>query len=197
MQTFDTILSLNAPYNFNEESVRNNLEPFFRDATEIKLYSKSEDLQEIVLTFQFSKIYNFRLLFSEPITLDNSDLPTQSFDWLEFIKFIQASSCHKITLFYNRELTGLDDTGALHFFDKVNFVSVVNYPETITYLEKRGLVECKPSTCWMTTDGRAFRILGEEKNEWWEVDILGTSYGSEVCDQIVQLWGSSVEKRIT
>lgn len=180
MQSHDTFLTLMTPYDFS------TIEPYkklFEDAIEIKLHSSSGYSE---LTFQYSKSFNYHIIFSNP---PNLVLPTQSFSLQEFFDFITLFD--KVILYFNKDIT-CDLPEDLF---KIEKVEVVNYPDTITELEKRSLVKCRPSKSWMTTDGRCFKIVSQDtlnKEEWWEVDILGTPYGKDICHKIVHLWKSIV-----
>lgn len=79
---------------------------------------------------------------------------------------------------------GLYDLGSSKLFDNIQTSSHIDYPGTITWLQKKKVIQTRPSTQFLSTDGRQFLIMGE----WLEVDILGTTMAWEVTQKVVSLY---------
>lgn len=74
-------------------------------------------------------------------------------------------------------------------FKKVVTVEDYDYSNMITQLEKKGLIETKPSTCVLRTDERKFKIKYDNTfSDFYEVDCLGTSHKIELSERIKDLY---------
>lgn len=70
-------------------------------------------------------------------------------------------------------------------FTNVSSEIHVNYPATVTFLQKRQLIQIRRSGSWLADDDRCFSFDGKE---WWEVDILGTPNGKKQEIEILKLY---------
>ena len=70
---------------------------------------------------------------------------------------------------------------------KVFYVNRLNYIETLDTLERKGCIKTKESKSFIATDPRVFSFDNEN---WYEVDILGTSFGKEQTGKLVSMYNS-------
>lgn len=118
-----------------------------------------------------------------------------SYNWHDFLQFLPEKST--IYLLFNVDITSSGfskekPTELPNIFSEIVKYEVVNFPLTITELEKRGVVRTQPSQSWLSTDGRVFQIVGNIEdcvsNAMWEVDILGTTFGRQITQKILELY---------
>lgn len=154
---------------------------YFKDATEIifPVYKIHFGWNPIDDTFR-------------PLKESGDIIQIKEYKWPEFINMVsQLCGATKekviIWLCFNHLLILSDFEYG--FFNGRKCNSIIDYPSTITNLEKKGLVEIEPSLSHIATDERRFRMLDNSNNDdWWEVDILGTTYGSEVSKEILKMY---------
>jgi len=87
-----------------------------------------------------------------------------------------------------------------NYFNNVNIEKYKDYSQTITDLEKENFVCTIPSKNIMSLDGRKFIILSKSNEkikvpnnymeEFYEVDLLGTSLFTDITEYIENLWSN-------
>lgn len=109
----------------------------------------------------------------------------KQYEWPEFMELIRNN---KTTLYFTGKIE--KDQQPSKYFSVKNYVSRIDYPLTITHLETLGLVKTKESESFIATDPRVFSITNHDTPVLWhEVDILGTPYGNEITNNILELFG--------
>lgn len=127
-------------------------------------------------------------------------IPIQEYSWEKLTKYI-IKSVTQITLYFDDD--SVIDSGD-YYFENIKVQRFIDYNSTISYLEKQKYVTIKYSENPFLTDNRSFMfnkdtflkntiINNEYYNEWWNVDLLGTSLSSELSSIIVQLYDYSIK----
>jgi hypothetical protein len=118
-------------------------------------------------------------------------LEIKQYIWLELLEIIYDN---EVSLYFNEYPNFKEDILCMSSYpSEIKYFSRINYPSTITHLEKLRLVKTKPSISFLSTDGRSFCICEKDKNnDWYEVDILGTPYGKDIADVVYQLYQGSI-----
>lgn len=107
----------------------------------------------------------------------------------EFLKLIGTD---RVKLYFNKEIVNGRKLNDISYM--IQIARMIDYPSTITYLEKLGLVKTRESESFIATDPRVFSLNYQEgkPNEtdgsWYEVDILGTPYGKEITSYVLDLY---------
>lgn len=161
---------------------------YFEKATEIRI-SFGNHNREYWAYFGFHK-EGFRPFSGNILTFGETSLSKDKdesggvcilikiYTWEELLNVIPKES--NIVLFFDADISGND------LFDMEAKSIVLDYPATVSHLEKHGILETRESTNWLSTDGRAFKI--ENDIEWWEVDLLGTYHGKAITNKISKLY---------
>jgi hypothetical protein len=110
----------------------------------------------------------------------------KSYEWLQMMEIMQNKKV-MFKIFGNEQYCG-----QTNLFDDIIEKTFIDYPRTITKLEGDGVIATKLSESQLATDPRVFAILDNENplaiTQWYEVDILGTPFGSDLADKIINLY---------
>lgn len=121
------------------------------------------------------------------------EIEIKQYAWVEFMELIRDT---KTTLYFATKLEKNIDRLDKYF--SVEYISKVDYPSTISHLETLGFVKTKESESFIATDPRVFSIVNfddyDASNLWYEVDILGTPYGNEITNNVVELFDKYKQK---
>lgn len=188
MKTNNVILKIN-----NKVDIIEDHRYFFEKACEIIISDSSlPDTLDVIknstpkMVFEFIEDYR-PILINLP---GCDDMKINSYNWQEFLLFLPEKN--SIYLLFNVDITSPDFcfTELPNIFSEIVKYEVVNYPLTITDLEKRKVVITKPSQSWLSTDGRVFQIVDDDTSSFalWEVDILGTTFGHQITQKILELY---------
>lgn len=184
MQRYNTILCLDTKYDISSDIYKK----YFETAAEVQI---TKDIRNAIFSYRgdgsFWPISGDMLVNYEGVNFESTHDPQnpgyiaiKNYTWQELLDAIPNDAA--ISLFFNKNISGQD------LFDKEEKSIIIDYSETITYLENVGIVDTKISENWLTTDGRVFRFWDFNPDEWWEVDILGTPYGAEITTKIVEIF---------
>jgi hypothetical protein len=140
----------------------------------IKVYDE-EEILELILS-SFVKKFKKNIEYDENET--TSTCSTHDFTRNYHVKIpLDERECDFMENIKNRDLLIEDDWK-------------ISYPDTISFLCEIEKIQVRESTSFLATDTRIFSIDGEN---WYEVDILGTTFGEEISCEIENLYSSSIK----
>lgn len=114
-------------------------------------------------------------------------VPIQEYSFDELKELIGDSSINMVFSKHVDTVSASPGETEPVFFSREERESVIDLRETVTSLAQKGLIEIRDSKSWLATDPRSFRFFDQE-DEWWEVDILGTSLGLEQTRRLLALY---------
>ena len=138
-------------------------------------------LLEEASVIEFNKcsfVYNKEGDFYHPVEGDINILgihiPIQEMTFEMLFKLISSLEADIRLVFYKKYDTDISN---------INYVSRIDYTETLNFLNKKGIVFTKESKSFIATDPRVFSFNNQD---WYEADILGTPLGKEQTERLVQ-----------
>lgn len=155
-----------------------------------KLFCKAYKICALKVSFLWNDEQYF-VPISGDYNILGISIEIKQYNWSELLEIIYGN---EVTLYFNEYTDFKEDFLCLDsYLPEIKYFSRINYPSTITHLEKLGLVKTKPSVSFLSTDGRSFCISEKDKSDdWYEVDILGTTYGKNIADLVSQLYRRTI-----
>jgi hypothetical protein len=153
------------------------------------------------VTFQWNSEINSFCILEGKNDILGIVIPIKSYTIPEFNELISSLKIGIVIVSANKNID-IDSVVTDEYKDNVEIIKNFNYdyPATITFLEKKGVIIVKDSVSQMATDNRCFMIQGynpgcdydrcenSNYNTYYEVDILGTPYGEDVASEIIKLY---------
>lgn len=118
-----------------------------------------------------------------------ANIPMKPYTWLEFKELLHSEN--NAIMF---TLNGQHSSLPLCVKGGYSYKKYIDYPGTISYLCDMNAVDIKNSISKICTDPRCFKLISNNEDDslrddgWWEVDILGTTYGSDITEKIIELY---------
>lgn len=153
---------------FYVNEISTDSEVYFKDADEI-LFNNC--------VFIYNPVIEAYHPITGEYTVLGSEVPVRQFSFTE----LKDTKSNIQLIFFKKKLLPEKDN---KLFNIVKYEERIDYTGTLTKLEKSDIVKIKPSECQLATDERMFRFIDEK--EWYEADILGTSYGKIQTDKLVK-----------
>ena len=151
------------------QEINDDYERFFIDALSIELEGVS---------FRHNSESKLYIPISGRYDVLGISVDVRGYTWSEVKKIVEGKMV-------NLKLRGRISGSSL--FNVEEYEEIINYSDIIDELKEVGAVKTRKSESVLSTDGRLFSFDG---TMWMEVDVLGTPFGVEYENRVMELWGS-------